>query len=182
MPDYDCGKCLVDIIGFGTELESGNAFGTVKSGFLILKGALAIGRYGILNDPSFDGFLGGKSSTSVELQISHNTFVEVRANCMSVDWDVPEPKSLRSNTPGIETHEELPDLYTLLTYRNPNRGLVLIQTEKPGVFKRLGVFWEHPHPNGLSAACPYFNSQAEKTGLVYEDDGQGGLKYTITLI
>jgi len=173
-------ECVVEILDIETRLATGDLFGSVKGGVLKLKGPLAVGRY-------WRPTCRHEKPDGMEICTSVNTYKPR----LEVEWDVPEIEILEEVTERVDNVDKFIDLFVLIVgYYNVHptnplfrNGLVLKQTEKPGVFKRLGSFSQDGTPTkDLAFAIEYFNSIANQSGLEHEEDSEGGMKYTMTIL
>ena len=78
----------------------------------------------------------------------------------------------------------LPVLESVYGYQS-TEGLVLKQTsDEASEFVKLGTFLakDSDPVENVKSLCREFDARVEESNLDYEDDGQSGLRYIITLI
>jgi hypothetical protein len=165
---------MIDILAVRVELATTDPFGQITGAFLQVKGKLAKAAMYVSAAP------GGIWS----FEVYAGTLLEI-------GFHVHQDVAFEEGT--WISADSLNNLYCL-PVRNPTvypagdfgvRGLLLQPTgNRAGEFRRFGAFSVFSQTDDalLARACEYFDSQAEKCGIEYSDDGENGYKYTITIV
>jgi hypothetical protein len=167
---------LIDLIDTKIELVGPSQFGQVKSGSLTLKASIAqarccaIERKSWIFTPPSSKSGGGK----VTMKVFWDTSIETIEQENKLKDLKGEPVFLYL----------LPVLESVYGYQS-TEGLVLKRTsEEASEFVRLGKFLAKDSDlvENVRSLCREFDARVEESNLDHRDDGQNGLRYTITLI
>jgi hypothetical protein len=205
-------KVLIDIAGVSLELASRNPFGRLKAGSMHLQGRLArltlqqrrsnlhaADSAHELDSIGFGDFIRSESALAGSAGFNSTENVSHAESTFDVGGFVQYgngdglPISIDSD---IATGRTLPEDFLLLPivdtrvpgsvrYSPGQEGLVLKATgSRPGEFTRWGYFSTFNEKGGrqLDKLYTSFDSTAKDSGLEYCDDGEGGLRYSITII